>query len=265
MFPHHLRTRKARASAPRKIDRAHRVGGGFTGSVVRIAIYTSVLIAVSLGGMAFLPFIPTQFNILTPLDPVAPGSPLSKMKIAKAVATPAQCLSVLEGLTDARYTRLQDRRVSEQCHIDGHVEVRGLGQAQLAPVSTSCETALRLYLWERHDLQAAAQAYLGSTVTEIGHASSYSCRRIRTENGEGTGMSAHATASAIDITYVTLADGRRLDLLTGWDNTNASVRAFWRSARNGACTWFGTVLGPDFNSLHADHFHLGAERWSTCR
>jgi hypothetical protein len=32
-----------------------------------------------------------------------------------------------------------------------------------------------------------------------------------------------------------------------------------------ACRWFPLVLGPDYNNLHADHFHLQVRGWGFCR
>ena len=46
--------------------------------------------------------------------------------------------------------------------------------------------------------------------------------------------------------------------------------AFLREVRDGACDLFATVLSPDYNAAHADHFHLdqaarGAIGWRGCR
>jgi hypothetical protein len=40
--------------------------------------------------------------------------------------------------------------------------------------------------------------------------------------------------------------------------------------RDGACDLFATVLSPDYNAAHRDHFHLdqaarGASGWRGCR
>ena len=32
-----------------------------------------------------------------------------------------------------------------------------------------------------------------------------------------------------------------------------------------ACEVFGEVLGPDYNALHANHFHLDEAEWVMCR
>lgn len=224
-----------------------------------------VLLLSLFAGSVLLPGIPSQYNMLAELDPEAPHSPLTRFKIMRATATPEQCLATLEQIDDVRYARLLDREVSESCHIRGHVQVRGLSGASLAPVSTSCGTALRLYLWERHVVQPAAQDIFGTGARALEHQSSYSCRRIRTDESEGAGMSAHATASAIDINGVILGSGRQLPVFTGWRSQDPNERAFWQRLRNGACKWFGTVLSPDFNRAHADHLHLGQDRYGACQ
>lgn len=77
-------------------------------------------------------------------------------------------------------------------------------------------------------------------------------------------MSTHATADAIDITGFGLADGREISLIDDWDGDDAKA-AFLRAARESACRWFVTVLSPDYNALHADHFHLQSKGWGACR
>lgn len=76
-------------------------------------------------------------------------------------------------------------------------------------------------------------------------------------------MSTHATAHAIDLTGFELSDGRTLSVLDDWGR-GEPVGAFLRAAQSTACDWFGGVLGPDFNALHADHFHMHA-RGGVCR
>ena len=77
-------------------------------------------------------------------------------------------------------------------------------------------------------------------------------------------MSSHATAEAIDIRGVVLANGQRLDLLENWQGESTEAQ-FFRALRDGACRWFMTVLGPEFNRLHADHFHFQSTGWGACR
>jgi hypothetical protein len=78
--------------------------------------------------------------------------------------------------------------------------------------------------------------------------------------------SEHATGNAIDIAGFVLEDGRRISVLGDWDGEDAEAR-FLRAVRDGACKSFATVLSPDYNAAHADHFHLDQDgRWSgVCR
>ena len=99
----------------------------------------------------------------------------------------------------------------------------------------------------------AALEHLGSEIVRIEHMGAFNCRRIR---GSGSGgWSEHATANAIDISAFVLADGRRISVLEDWEGDAASA-AFLKAIRDDACDVFSTVLSPDFNAAHADHFHL---------
>ena len=40
---------------------------------------------------------------------------------------------------------------------------------------------------------------------------------------------------------------------------------FLDDIHEGACGLFATVLGPDYNALHANHFHFEMARWGICR
>uniref|UniRef100_UPI0025EFD6C8 extensin family protein n=1 Tax=Pseudooctadecabacter sp. TaxID=1966338 RepID=UPI0025EFD6C8 len=82
--------------------------------------------------------------------------------------------------------------------------------------------------------------------------------------GGSTRWSTHATADAIDVSGFDLADSTTIRLIRDWDGTDDKAR-FLRAVRDSACTWFATTLGPDYNALHADHFHLQARGWGTCR
>ena len=66
----------------------------------------------------------------------------------------------------------------------------------------------------------------------------------------------------------TLADGTRISVLRDWDSEGDGEKArFLRQTRDGACRAFSTVLSPEYNAAHADHFHLDmSSGWSgVCR
>lgn len=256
MFPHRIRPK------PERTPRAPPLAGRL---LLRALGYLWLFAIIMTSGAALGPGLPDRLNPLATLDPTARPSFLTGFKLDRALHSPESCLAVLEDIPDMSHIRLGDREISESCHIRGHVRLRGLSGASLAPVSTTCATALRLYMWERHDLQPAAAAILGARLNEIRHLSSFSCRPVRVMSGEGDRMSAHATASAIDVSGIVLTNGRHLDLESGWSGGSRRVQEFWRAVRNGACRWFPTVLSPDFNDLHADHFHLGEGSYGACR
>ena len=200
---------------------------------------------------------PTQALVIS--DPV---TPLTQWKLNRAVADANICLATLEGF--ARLRPMVPLEENEQCYIRDRVDLGAVGQSRLAPVQTRCAIALRLAMWERHSLQPAAADLLGTAVASINHTGSYNCRTMRTAAGPSTRMSTHATADAIDISGFGFTDGSRLTLLADWDKAGAEG-TFLRAARDGACKWFSLTLSPDYNSLHADHFHLQSRGWGMCR
>lgn len=206
--------------------------------------------------------LPPQWNPIKPLQISHPVTPLSTWKLNRAAADGESCLATLAGQAALRI--LEPRKDSDQCFISDRVNLNAVGQARVASLETRCAIALRLAMWEEHSLQPAAQRILGTSVTRIDHIGSYNCRRLRTVEGVSERMSTHATADAVDITGFSLGDGRQLRLVDDWDAGGAEAD-FLREARDGACDWFGLTLSPEFNALHADHFHLQSDGWGGCR
>ncbi|WP_108813393.1 extensin-like domain-containing protein [Loktanella sp. Alg231-35] len=206
--------------------------------------------------------LPPQWNPIEPLQISHPVTPLSGWKLNRAAADAASCLAALAG--QATIEVLEPRNDSDQCFIADRVNVDTVGHAQVASLETRCAIALRMAMWEEHSLQPAAERIFGTSVTRIDHIGSYNCRQLRTVQGPSERMSTHATADAVDITGFTFADGRQLRLLEDWDSAGANAE-FLRAARDGACDWFELTLSPDFNALHADHFHLQSRGWGGCR
>jgi len=195
-----------------------------------------VLLAGGGAGLMFAPGtpLPEAWNPARPLRLDDPVTPATGVKLWWASHSAAACRAALESAGGALVAEaLPDLEESSQCRISPRLRLSAVGDATLRPVETSCAVALRMALWERHGLQPAARAAFGMGVTEIRHMSSYNCRTIRTGAGPSRRMSLHATAEAIDISGVMLADGRRIDLTTGW-NGPADQAAFLRAARDSA-------------------------------
>lgn len=134
-------------------------------------------------------------------------------------------------------------------------------------LGTSCPVAAALAMWEWNVVQPAARRHFGVRVSAIEHYGSYSCRRI-VGRGDGA-MSEHATADALDISAFRLEDATRITVKGDWAGEGAKA-AFLREVRDGACGLYATVLSPDYNAAHQDHFHFdqaerGAMGWRVCR
>lgn len=131
-------------------------------------------------------------------------------------------------------------------------------------LAMTCPVAAALEIWRRDTLEPAAREIFGSRIDAVDHLGAYSCRRLY---GRDTGpYSEHATGNAVDIAGFQLADGTRISVLRDWNDGEAKGR-FLRRVRDGGCGVFATVLSPDYNAAHADHFHFDqSERWrGVCR
>lgn len=205
----------------------------------------------------------------TPLDLTQPPGLFTGRKLAALGEDFPACRRLLDD-AGVRYTALPPRREG-QCGYDDAVRLRGgaartIGYAP-ASLGVACPVAAALALWEWHVVAPAAQRRLGARVTAIEHFGSYSCRRLYGRD-EGA-WSEHASADAIDIAAFRLSDGRRVSVVRDWRGDDAAA-AFLRYVRDGACDLFATVLSPDYNAAHRDHFHLdqanrGAGGWRACR
>jgi hypothetical protein len=235
--------------------------------------------------------IPERFDPWAPLDATAPPDWLTGFKLDRARAEPARCLAAL-ARTGMQYDVLPDRETGPGCGFDNAVRLRSAG-VRLSPApSLSCPMALSFFMWETHALQPAAERHFGRPVVAVEHLGSYACRNInRGKAGEGknegrgdgrregrgatpgASRSRHATANALDVAGLTLSDGRRIGVLQAWRrqaNTGAGgiddpAALLLRDAHQGACRFFDGVLGPDYNAVHRDHFHLETGGYSLCR
>ena len=218
--------------------------------------------------------VPPRWDPLAALDVAETPNLLTPFKMRRARADPDQCLAALKS-AGLRFSPVSDRAPVQGCGFTNAVRLESGHRVQLSSATVlSCRTALSFALWERHDLQAAARAELGQEVRRIEHLGSYACRNVNTGDGRGTGRrSRHATADALDVSGFTLANGRRIQLLRDapqpWDDAQAlqrdPVARFLHAAHAGACRRFDGTLGPGYNRVHRDHFHLETGGWPICR
>lgn len=139
------------------------------------------------------------------------------------------------------------------CGVSDAVEVTSVGGIRLSTgVTIDCATAGALATWVR-DVANPAVGAAGGGLARIEVGGGYTCRG---RNGQpGARLSEHAFGHAIDIMGFTLADGTRLTVLNNWGN------GILRAMHRGACGIFGTVLGPEANRYHRDHFHFDTARY----
>ncbi len=190
------------------------------------------------------------------------------------------------------------------CGTLGAVTVRSVGGVDPVTISPAspltCPMVVPLHDWVEAGLQPIARALFGVPIATLTGVGTYQCRdRV----GGTVGLrSEHAVANAIDITAFVLADGRAIDVKAHWGPTardgsppatakpvaplptpkangrdkerrrpkpNVSTedaQVFLKAVHRAACRHFTTVLGPESNEAHRDHFHFDmAQRRSAYR
>lgn len=150
------------------------------------------------------------------------------------------------------------------CGVDSAVRVNSVAGVRLSPQPTiDCKTALALKKWVVNGAKPAVGGE-GGGVSSLRIVSHYACRN---RNAASTGrLSEHAFGHAVDIAGIKLASGREITVLQGWNmkGDGQRLRQMWQAA----CGPFGTVLGPNANRFHRDHFHFDTARYrsgSYCR
>jgi hypothetical protein len=99
-------------------------------------------------------------------------------------------------------------------------------------------------------------------VTRLEHFGSYSCRSVY--NRPNARLSHHAFADALDIAGFVIGDRARIRVLKHWPEDGPEAK-FLHEVRTGACQFFDSVLSPDYNAAHRDHFHLDRGVFRVCR
>jgi hypothetical protein len=120
-----------------------------------------------------------------------------------------------------------------------------------------CPMIPQVEKWIAEVVEPAARFHFRQSVAEITVAASYACRPINHQSGGR--LSEHGYANALDVSRFTLTSGEVITVKGGWYGTEQE-RAFLRTVHNGACNNFTTVLGPNYDSNHKDHFHVDLAR-----
>jgi len=169
--------------------------------------------------------------------------------------TRTQCMRALNGVT-AKFipiSPISEDRVCGHAHPVMLVAV-GSPSVHLVPRATvNCPLTGALSAWMQTGVQEAAMTHFGEQVVAVKNVSSYVCRARG--NQPAAKMSEHAFANALDIAAFRLKSGRWITVADHWTIASAESQ-FLKAVHRGACALFTTVLGPNANTAHRDHFHL---------
>ncbi|MCA0921857.1 extensin family protein [Pseudooceanicola nanhaiensis] len=143
------------------------------------------------------------------------------------------------------------------CGIEDAVRLRSVsGVALSTHALIDCTTAKTLKTWIDGALKKEV-GRRGGGVSELKVAAHYACRPRN--NQRGAKISEHGKGRAIDISAIKLRDGSEITVLDGW-NTRKDGKLL-RRLHKAACGPFGTVLGPESDRFHRNHFHFDTARY----
>jgi len=234
------------------------VGDYRMGRIFLIIVTAGALAAAAYFAVNPLPpnWIPWKLPVLD-----APPTPFAHVQINRLKLDREACTAVLDGTEALTYAPQKDETKGTACAFSNVVRADETPERfNISPIAT-CSLTATLYWWNRQ-LDHLALEHLGSPIAQIDQVGTYACRNV---NSRETGSrSQHATANAIDIEAFRLVDGRRITVLKNWGDDSAEGR-FLKAAHNAACKLFNGALGPDYNALHANHFHLDLGPYLICR
>lgn len=150
------------------------------------------------------------------------------------------------------------------CGVENAIRLKSVSGVRLSQSAViDCTTAKALKTWVNKGMKPAIGTR-GGGVQTIKVAAHYACRTRN--NQPGARISEHGRGRAIDISGFTLQDGSKINLLDGWRSSKDGPAL--KKMHKAACGPFGTVLGPNSNRFHQDHFHFDTARYrsgSYCR
>lgn len=142
------------------------------------------------------------------------------------------------------------------CGLNDAVQVRSVAGIDLSEHAVmDCATATALKTWVERSAKPTFKR-TGGGLRSLHVAGHYVCR---TRNHQtGARISEHGRGKAVDISGFKMRDGTTITVLDGW-NARGSAKAL-RRLHTEACGTFGTVLGPQSDRHHRDHFHFDTAR-----
>jgi hypothetical protein len=165
-----------------------------------------------------------------------------------------------------RFSPLPDRDYGGGCQVIGAVQLIDVGIPVSGLKAMRCPLARNFIAWMRHAAVPAAREKLGGELVRVETYGTYACRGIVGGSAASAGrVSEHGLGNAVDVAAFVLADGRKISVLGDWSGGPAEEREFLRVVHKSACRRFTTVLGPEYNSAHANHFHFDMGGKAFCR
>ncbi|RZA16735.1 MAG: extensin family protein [Proteobacteria bacterium] len=228
------------------------------------AILLAAMIALLLVGVGWFIRNENSFppNSL-PWKPVALDAPpdwIAHWQMNQLKGDREQCRAALATASQLRFEPLKDRAIGDRCGFDNVVRADASPVVFTPRVTATCSLQAALY-WYQNQLAPHAETHMKARLVRVTQFGTFSCRNV---NNEQDGRrSEHASANAIDIATFHFANGRSVSVLRDYGKDTAAGR-FLAAARQEACGVFNTVLGPEYNRLHANHFHLDMGRYRIC-
>lgn len=210
--------------------------------------------------------LPPEWNPWAPVTMEHPMTPVTRWKLKSLHDDPEQCRALLASVPETRleHLPLEDYTPVEGCPLTNVVRVTRTELTYNHRFTATCPLVVAWVMFEQQQLLPLAQEHLGTELVHVDHYGTFSCRNIY--HRENARRSQHATASAFDVAAFRFADGTRVTVLNHWDNDEHPARRdFLRATRDAACNYFGTVLGPDYNQPHENHFHFDMSTFGLCR
>ena len=205
------------------------------------------------------PTVPTKLAVATSLRPVSRPKGFSR-KIASSTPTPAKSgrRGRICGVNEIKGQEISavPGKISG-CGISSPVRVTEVSGVKLSQAAVmDCTTAKALNSWVRNGVFPAV-GRLGGGPSSLRVVAHYACRTRN--NKRGAKISEHGKGRAVDIAGIRLKNGAELSVLRGWrDPVQGKVL---KKMHKAACGPFGTVLGPNADKYHQDHFHFDTARY----
>jgi len=138
------------------------------------------------------------------------------------------------------------------CGSDHAIRLEAVGAIRLSqPATMDCPTARALETWVTKSAKPEV-GRMGGGLSGLRVVAHYACRTRN--NRPGARISEHGRGKAIDIAALQLRDGSEIAVLRDWGQGPRG--RILRRTHKAACGPFGTVLGPNSDRHHRDHFHF---------